>query len=99
MIFAANSKSYASFSRYNFLNKAVQITSSFEIRKRSYVDESSNIIMIYLPMRIPGFEGLIIPGGTRGRVLRMLHGNTAVVRWEVNIINVVFSSPHIVVTL
>lgn len=99
MIFAANSKSYASFSRYNFLNKDVQITSSFVIRKRFVVDERSNIVMTYLPMRVPGFEGLIIPGGTHGRVLRMLHGNTAVVQWEVNIINVVFSSPHVVVTL
>lgn len=99
MIFAANSKSFAFLYRYNFLNKAVQITSSFEMDNDSVVDESSKIIKIYLPMPVPGFEGLIIPGGTSGWVLRMLHRNTAVVRWEVNIVKVVFSSPHLVVTL
>ena len=34
-------------------------------------------------MHVPGVEGLFIPSKTRGHVLKVLGGNTALVRWEV----------------
>lgn len=33
-------------------------------------------------MQVPGIEGFFIPAGTRGRVLRVVGENTALVRWE-----------------
>lgn len=49
------------------------------------VDGASKIVKTSLPMNVPGAQGLTIPSGTRGQVIRLLHGNSAVVQWEVNI--------------
>lgn len=48
------------------------------------VDRVSQIVETQLPLCVPGLEGLLIPIGTRGHVLKMIDGKTALVRWEVN---------------
>ncbi|KAB1207586.1 hypothetical protein CJ030_MR7G022888 [Morella rubra] len=68
---------------YNFLDKSVGISSVFEISRDSLVDNISQIVETHLPVHIPGIEGLFIPSKTRGQVLKMIGGNTALVRWEV----------------
>ena len=48
------------------------------------MDNISQIIETRVPLHVPGVEGLIIPSQTRGHVLKVIDGNTALVRWEVN---------------
>ncbi|KAL4616065.1 hypothetical protein ACB092_07G172100 [Castanea dentata] len=67
---------------YNFLDKSVGISSLFEISSDSLVDNVSQIVETHLPVHVPGVEGLLIPSKTRGHVLKMIGGNTALVRWE-----------------
>ncbi|XP_030450648.2 uncharacterized protein LOC115672831 isoform X2 [Syzygium oleosum] len=67
---------------FNFLDKSVGISSSFEIDDHSLVDETSQTVETHLPLQVPGIEGLLIPAKTRGHVLRVIGGNTALVRWE-----------------
>lgn len=73
------------FGRFNFLDKSVGISSSFEIDDHSLVDETSQTVETHLPLQVPGIEGLLIPAKTQGHVLRVIGGNTALVRWEVTI--------------
>lgn len=47
------------------------------------MDNISQIVETQLPLHVPGVEGLLVPSKTRGHVLRMIDGNTALVRWEV----------------
>ena len=47
------------------------------------MDEMSQIVETHLPVHVPGIEGLFIPSNTRGHVLKMIGGHTALVRWEV----------------
>lgn len=56
----------------------------FEISSGYVVDRVSQIVETQLPLCVPGLEGLLIPIGTRGHVLKMIDGKTALVRWEVN---------------
>ncbi|GMY05517.1 nucleoporin like [Fagus crenata] len=67
---------------YNFLDKSVGISSLFEINSDSLVDNISQIVGTHLPVHVPGVEGLFIPSKTRGHVLKVIGGNTALVRWE-----------------
>uniref|UniRef100_A0A2N9H720 Uncharacterized protein n=1 Tax=Fagus sylvatica TaxID=28930 RepID=A0A2N9H720_FAGSY len=67
---------------YNFLDKSVGISSLFEINSDSLVDNISQIVETHLPVHVPGVEGLFIPSKTRGHVLKVIGGNTALVRWE-----------------
>ncbi|XP_071935327.1 uncharacterized protein [Coffea arabica] len=67
---------------YNFLEKSVGLSSLFEISSDSLVDGASKTVETHLPLRVPGVEGLIIPNGTRGQVIRMIDRNVALVRWE-----------------
>lgn len=69
---------------YNFLDKSVGISSLLEITGDSLVDDISQIIETPVPLHVPGVEGLIIPSQTHGHVLKVVDGNTALVRWEVN---------------
>ena len=69
---------------YNFLDKSVGMSSLLEITSDSLVDNISQIIETRVPLHVPGVEGLIIPSQTRGHVLKVIDGNTALVRWEVN---------------
>ncbi|GMY05519.1 nucleoporin like [Fagus crenata] len=67
---------------YNFLDKSVGISSLFEINSDSLVDNISQIVETHLPVHVPGVEGLFIPSKTRAHVLKVIGGNTALVRWE-----------------
>ncbi|KAI4297724.1 hypothetical protein L6164_037599 [Bauhinia variegata] len=67
---------------YNFLDKSVGVSSLFEISTDSLADDVSHVVEAQQPVQIPGIEGFIIPAGTRGRVLKVLGDNTALVRWE-----------------
>ncbi|KAB2602656.1 nucleoporin NUP188-like protein [Pyrus ussuriensis x Pyrus communis] len=66
---------------YNFLDKSVGISSLVEING-SLGEDRSQIVETQLPLHVPGFEGLVIPSKTCGRILRLVSGNTALVRWE-----------------
>ncbi|XP_052734506.1 uncharacterized protein LOC108340198 isoform X2 [Vigna angularis] len=61
---------------YNFLNRSLGISSLFEINGDSQIVEAQQVV------QVPGVQGLFIPAGTRGRVLRVVGENTALVRWE-----------------
>ncbi|KAL0739663.1 hypothetical protein Bca4012_015873 [Brassica carinata] len=67
---------------YNFLDKSVGISTSFDITSDSLVDEASQLVETSQPLQIPGLEGLVIPSNTRGRILRVINENTCLVRWE-----------------
>ncbi|KAJ0513739.1 putative nucleoporin [Helianthus annuus] len=69
---------------YNFLDKSVGLSTLVELRGNFGVDNNSRIIETRLPLCVPGFEGLEIPRDTRGRVLKFIDDNTALVRWEYN---------------
>lgn len=60
------------------------VSSLLEISSDSFVDISHNIVVARQPVRIPGIEGLFIPAGTHGHILKAVGENTALVRWEVS---------------
>ncbi|KAF7810804.1 nucleoporin NUP188-like protein [Senna tora] len=66
---------------YNFLDKSVGVSSLFQISNDSLLD-GSDIVEARQPVCVPGIEGLFIPVGTRGHVLKAIGENTALVRWE-----------------
>ena len=70
--------------RYNFLDKSTGISSLFDITSESLLDHISQIVETQHAMRIPGVDGLHIPSRTRGHILKVVGGKTALVRWEVN---------------
>lgn len=72
-------------SRFNFLDKSTGLSTPFEIMNGSVVDAVSKIVETHSPLHVAGVDGLIIPGKSRGQVLRMLDDNCALVRWEVNV--------------
>lgn len=76
--------------RYTFLDKFVGISTVFEINRDTLLGNMSQMVESHLPLHVPQVEGLIIPSRTRGHVVKMVDGNTALVRWEVN--GYVFSS-------
>lgn len=55
------------------------------------MDNASQIVETQQPLSVPGIEGFLIPSKTRGHVLKLIDGNTALVRWEVNNKNYYFS--------
>ncbi|XP_057456711.1 uncharacterized protein LOC130747712 [Lotus japonicus] len=67
---------------YNFLDKSVGISSLFGISSDPQADDACHIVEAQQAVGVPGIEGLVIPSGTRGRVLRVVGQNTALVRWE-----------------
>ncbi|KAL8234414.1 hypothetical protein R6Q59_020514 [Mikania micrantha] len=67
---------------YNFLDKSVGLSTLVELRSNHGIENDSRIIESQLPLRIPGLEGLQIPGNTRGHVLKFIEDDTALVRWE-----------------
>ncbi|CAI9104717.1 OLC1v1003448C1 [Oldenlandia corymbosa var. corymbosa] len=67
---------------YNFLEKSVGLSTPFEINSESLVDRSMKIVQTHVALPVPGVQGLIIPRGTRGQVLRMINKDCALVRWE-----------------
>lgn len=69
--------------RYNFLDKSVGISTLFEVTNDSLLNNISEIVETRLALHVPGVEGLLIPSRTRGHVLKIVGGSTALVRWEV----------------
>ncbi|XP_042000669.1 uncharacterized protein LOC121750240 isoform X1 [Salvia splendens] len=67
---------------FNFLDKSTGLSTPFEIMNGPVVDAVSKIVETHSPLHVAGVEGLIIPGKSRGQVLRMLDDNCALVRWE-----------------
>ncbi|KAK9129506.1 hypothetical protein Sjap_009993 [Stephania japonica] len=67
---------------YNFLDKAVGMSSLFEIPDGTCVEGTSQIVETCRPLHVPGLESLIIPSHTHGQILKFVNGNTALVRWE-----------------
>ena len=59
------------------------ITTLFEIPGGSGVVNLHDIIEIHHQFNVPGIEGLVIPSGTCGQVLKVIDANVALVRWEV----------------
>lgn len=73
------------FNRFNFLDKSTGLSSLFEISRGSLVDAASQSVKTSQPLHVPGVEGLIIPSGTHGHVLKMVDRNIGLVRWEVGV--------------
>ncbi|CAN4119728.1 unnamed protein product [Withania somnifera] len=69
---------------FNFLDKSTGLSSPVGIDSCSIVDDASQTVMVVQPLHPPGIEGLIIPGGTRGHLLKMIDTSTALVRWELS---------------
>ncbi|XP_071723037.1 uncharacterized protein [Rutidosis leptorrhynchoides] len=67
---------------YNFLDKSVGISCLFEISSESLVDSSGQTVVTRLPLNVPGVDGLFIPSGTHGRIVKVIEQSTALVRWE-----------------
>ncbi|XP_031130365.1 uncharacterized protein LOC116032104 [Ipomoea triloba] len=67
---------------FNFLDKSTGLSSLFEISRGSLVDAASQSVKTSQPLHVPGVEGLIIPSGTHGHVLKMVDRNIGLVRWE-----------------
>ncbi|XVE48907.1 hypothetical protein DITRI_Ditri01bG0039400 [Diplodiscus trichospermus] len=67
---------------YNFLDKSTGISTLFDITSESIVDHILQIVETQHPVRIPGVDGLHIPHGTRGQILKVVGEKTALVRWE-----------------
>jgi hypothetical protein len=72
------------FNRYTFLDSSVGISSLFEISSDLLADDVYHILEAQQEVQVPGIEGLFVPSGTRGRVLKVVGEKTALVRWEVN---------------
>ncbi|KAJ8767098.1 hypothetical protein K2173_012689 [Erythroxylum novogranatense] len=67
---------------YNFLHTSVGVSSLFEVTSETFVDSDQEIVETSQPLCVPGVESLIIPRKTRGHILKVVSGNTALVRWE-----------------
>ncbi|KAJ0974274.1 hypothetical protein J5N97_016239 [Dioscorea zingiberensis] len=67
--------------RYNFLSKISGVTSLFEIPHGSHVNVHDTVVTQH-QLYVLGIEGLYIPIGSRGSVLRIVDSNLALVRWE-----------------
>ncbi|XP_016496025.2 uncharacterized protein LOC107815035 isoform X1 [Nicotiana tabacum] len=67
---------------FNFLDKSTGLSSPVDISSCLIVDDASQTVKVVQPLHLPGVEGLIIPSGTLGHLLKMIDRNTALVRWE-----------------
>ncbi|KAK4375119.1 hypothetical protein RND71_005796 [Anisodus tanguticus] len=67
---------------FNFLDKSTGLSSPVNISSCSVVDDASQTVMVVQPLHLPGIEGLVIPSGTRGHLLKMIDRDIALVRWE-----------------
>lgn len=60
------------------------LTSLFKIPGLSSAEDCPKIIETSRPYAFPGFDVFIIPSQTHGQVLKIMDGNTVLVRWQVN---------------
>lgn len=68
------------------------VTSLFEIPHGSHVNIHDTVVTHH-HLYVLGVEGLYIPMGSRGFVLRIVDSNRALVRWEVIGFNLQFYFP------
>lgn len=78
--------------RFNFLDKSTGLSSPVDISSCAIVNDASQTVMVVQPLHLPGIEGLVIPSGTRGHLLKMIDRDIALVRWEVTITAISFIS-------
>ncbi|KAG8095470.1 hypothetical protein GUJ93_ZPchr0012g19950 [Zizania palustris] len=65
--------------RYNYLERMNGVTTLYPVTDNvNYCDQ----IEIHHPIRIPGIEGITIPRGSHGYILKLIEDNAALVRWE-----------------
>jgi len=64
------------------------ITLLSEVPGGSQVVDSYSIIVAPNQIDIPSVEGLVIPKGTHGQILKFIDANIALIRWEVIIFSV-----------
>ncbi|KAL5055383.1 hypothetical protein RYX36_036065 [Vicia faba] len=67
---------------YTFLDRSVGISSLFEISSDLLANDVYHILEAQQAVQVPGIEGLFVPSGTRGRVLKVVGEKTSLVRWE-----------------
>ncbi|XP_010313025.2 uncharacterized protein [Solanum lycopersicum] len=67
---------------FNFLDKSTGLSSPVDISSCAIVNDASQTVMVVQPLHLPGIEGLVIPSGTRGHLLKMIDRDIALVRWE-----------------
>ncbi|KAJ4965226.1 hypothetical protein NE237_017075 [Protea cynaroides] len=67
---------------YSFLVKSIGISSLLKIPGHTSIEKLSQIIETDQPLQVPGVDGILIPSHTRGHVLKVIDGSTALVRWE-----------------
>ncbi|XP_031493788.1 uncharacterized protein LOC116259924 isoform X2 [Nymphaea colorata] len=65
----------------NYLDKIASITMNFEV-SGNYIREDFQVLQAQQPIAVPGIEGLVIPTGTMGQVLKVGSDKVALVRWE-----------------
>ncbi|CAH9056682.1 unnamed protein product [Cuscuta europaea] len=82
LLSALSEGSWPSECVFNFLDKSTGLSSLFEITHGSLMDATSQSVKTIHPLYVSGVEGLIIPSGTRGHVLKMVDRSTGLVRWE-----------------
>uniref|UniRef100_K4ALC5 Uncharacterized protein n=1 Tax=Setaria italica TaxID=4555 RepID=K4ALC5_SETIT len=71
---------------YNYLERMNGVTTIYAIP--GHVAENVNYghqIESHHPVSIPGIEGIKVPCGTNGYILKVLQGDAVLVRWEVDI--------------
>ncbi|WVZ58174.1 hypothetical protein U9M48_008470 [Paspalum notatum var. saurae] len=68
---------------YNYLERMNGVTTIYAIPSSVAENVScGHQIESHHPVRIPGIEGITIPCGTHGYILKVLQGDAALVRWE-----------------
>lgn len=67
---------------FNFLEKMGGVTLLSEIPRRSQFTDIYDTIEAQTQLNIPSIEGIVIPAGTRGHIVRVVDVNSALVRWE-----------------
>ncbi|VFQ67820.1 unnamed protein product [Cuscuta campestris] len=82
LLSALSEGSWPSECVFNFLNKSTGLSTLFEISHDTFVDAASQSVKTSHPLHVSGVEGLIIPRGTHGHVLKMVDKNIGLVRWE-----------------
>ncbi|KAF0930438.1 hypothetical protein E2562_032778 [Oryza meyeriana var. granulata] len=68
---------------YNYLERMNGVTTLYSVP--NIVTDNVNYrdqIEIHCPISIPGIEGITIPGGSHGYILKVLEDDVALVRWE-----------------
>lgn len=72
------------YCRYNYLERMDGVTTIYTIPCVADGVGYGHQIESHHPVSIPGIEGITIPHGTRGYILKVLQEDTALVRWEVD---------------